>query len=382
MTQPNLPIYLDFAAATPVDARVWRAMEEFACEKFYNPSAPYLPAVEVRQAYKLAKSQIAQAIGAKGDQLVITAGATESLNLAFAGHQNVVISGVEHPASLALAKQREWTVLPVDSRGVIDLEQLNRVVSAETSLVSVVLASSDLGSLQPVSQLARQIKQINLERQLAGNPTELLLHCDAAQGLGLVEVNVGRLGVDLLTISAAKIYGPKQVAALRVRPGIKLNPTIVGGGQEAGLRSGTENVAGVIGFARAVGLLKKSAAKDLARLRDNFETTLIERFGKQIRLLGHPKKRLANFSVFSLAEVDAERLIYRLESQQIYLSTGAACAASRNQDSFALTNIGLDLAERQGSLRISLGRSITAEQLELAAEAIYQAWKLERIKND
>ncbi len=371
-------IYLDYAAATPMDERVVEAMKPYFSQKFFNPSSPYLPAVETRQQYQQAKAVIAKFIGAKADQLVMTAGATESINLAFSGSKQVIISGVEHPAVLAVAQTKQIKVAPVSKVGIVKLDELEAMITDQTDLVSVCLASSDLGSIQPISQISQLIKQINQQRSLSGNKTKLLLHCDASQGLGQVDVNISRLSVDLLTISAAKIYGPKQVAALWIRPGVKLVSQIHGGGQELGLRSGTENVAGVIGFAKAIEIIKSNQAPRVAKLRDQFETELTDQLGETIKFLAHPKKRLANFSVFSLLDVDAERMIYRLERRGVLLSTGAACAANRSRGSMALVNIGLSDAEQQSSLRMSIGRMTTQAELIEAAKIIADETKLER----
>ena len=170
-------IYFDYAAATPIDSRVAAAMVPYFSERFYNPSAAYQPAVEVRQDYQQAKATIANFIGAKADQLVMTAGATESINLAFSAAKQVIISGVEHPAVVALAQTRSSQIAPVSTHGLVDLTELEKLITDQTDLISVCLASSDLGSVQPISQIAQIVKQVNLRRVLANNPTKLLLHC-------------------------------------------------------------------------------------------------------------------------------------------------------------------------------------------------------------
>lgn len=369
-------VYLDHAAATPIKSKVLAAMTPYFTELFYNPSAPYLPAVEVRRNYDQAKSEVAQALGAKTDQLIITAGATESINLAFGVANHVLISGVEHPAvhQVALA-QASCQVIPVNSKGLLDLTKFDELVNDQTDFVSVSLVSSDLGTIQPIAEIGQRLIKINLKRSLAGKKP-ILFHCDASQALGYLEVNPSRLGVDLLTISAAKIGGPKQVGALWVRPGVKLKPLLRGGGQEMGLRSGTENVAGVIGFAAAIKQLTRGNHRDVARVRDRLEQILSTIPG--VKLIGHSKKRLPNYCVVSFAGLEAERLIYRLEARGIYVSTGAACSANRGIGSLALASINLSESEQLGSLRLTIGADTTLEDIEYAGQIIVDEVELEQ----
>lgn len=370
-------VYLDYAAATPLKPKVLAAMKPYLTELFYNPSAPYLPAVEVRRSYEQAKSTIAQAIGAKADQLIMTAGATESINLAFSQTKNVIISGVEHAAVVATAQSKSnCEVLPVNKFGLVEVNRLTQLIHPETDLVSVSLVSSDLGTIQPLREISEIIKQIRLERSLEGNQTPLWLHCDASQALSYLEVNVARLGVDMLTLSAAKIGGPKQVGALWVRPTVQLSPVIYGGGQELGLRSGTENVAGVIGFAKAIELITRGRAKEVAKRRDQLAKILLQLPG--VKIIGHSKKRLPNYLVVSFGDIEADRLIYRLEKRGIYVSTGSACAANRGTGSLALKSIGLSETQQLASLRLTLGEQTTADDIAYAGQIITNEVKLER----
>lgn len=373
-----MEVYLDYAAATPVDQRVVTAMSPYFSEKFFNPSAPYLPALKVRADYQAAKATIAQAIGAKADQLIMTAGATESLNLAFAGAQSVVISGLEHPAVLKLAQSKpHHAIAKITASGLVDIDDLISKITDQTDLISVSLVSSDLGTIQPISKLAAEIRKLRDRRLASGNQRPLLLHCDASQGLGYLPVNVARLGVDLLTLSGAKIYGPKQIGCLWIKPGVKLQPLVLGGGQEMNLRSGTENVPLVIGFAKAVDLLRKFKTKEVANLRDRLEAGLLAQIPDML-VLGSPKKRLANYLVVSFKNIEAERLIYRLEARGVYVSTGSACSANRGSGSQALVNLGLTEAERLASLRISLGQLTTPEQIDYATQVIAEEVLAER----
>lgn len=373
-----MEVYLDYAAATPVDARVMAAMLPYFSEKFFNPSAPYLPAVQVRSDYQAAKATIAQAIGAKADQLIMTAGATESLNLAMAGAENVVVSELEHPAVLKIASSKaSCAVAKITTSGLVDVDDLVQKITDQTDLVSISLVSSDLGIIQPIAKIALELRKIREQRIIDGNLKPLKFHCDASQGLGYLPVNVSRLGVDLLTLSGAKIYGPKQIGCLWIRPGVKVAPLLLGGGQEMGLRSGTENVPFVIGFAKAMDLLKKFKIKELAALRDQLEEYLVKNIpGMQV--IGSPKKRLANYLVVGFENIEAERLIYRLENQGIYVSTGAACAANRGTGSRALKALGLTEQQQLASLRLSLGQLTTQEQIDYAKKIIAKEVLAER----
>lgn len=378
-----MEVYLDYAAATPADERVVKAMLPYFSDKFFNPSAPYLPAVRVRADYQLAKATIAHTIGAKADQLVMTAGATESLNLAFSSAKNVVISGVEHPAVIKLAQNKQsYSVANISSGGIVEVDDLIDKITDETDLVSVSLVSSDLGTVQPIAKIAAEIRKIRENRELRGLKQPLYLHCDASQGLGYLTINVSRLGIDLLTLSGAKIYGPKQIGCLWIRPGVKLQPLVIGGGQEMNLRSGTENVPFVIGFAKAIDLTRKFKTKEVVLLRNELEKYLLDNIS-DVRVLGSIKKRLPNYLVVSFAGIEAERLIYRLENYDIYVSTGAACAANRGSGSQTLKNLKLSEAEQIASLRLTLGQHTTREQIDYAKKIIVREVLAERewVKN-
>ena len=369
-------IYLDYAAATPVSAKAIKAMEPYFSEQFFNPSAPYLPAKHIRDAYEKAKDDIAHTIGAKGADLVITAGATESINLAFTACQHhALILATEHPSVKAAAGQHQVTEIKVDKTGLIDLKDFQKKLGSEVDFISIALANGELGTIQPLAEIAQLIKAERQKRLKQGIKTPLIFHTDASQALSLIDISVARLGVDLLTLNSAKVYGPKGVGALYVSHEVQLTPIVRGGGQELGLRSGTENVPGVIGFAVAA----KEAKKHLAYNRKNYTelTKILRTELKKSKLeplfLGNPKHQLANFCPVSFPGVDAERLIYKLEEQEIYLSTGAACAASKGEKSAALVAIGLNDKEIAGSLRISLGHDNTASDIKRAATAIVTA---------
>ena len=368
-----MSIYLDYAAATPIDTKVLAAMQPYFSDMFYNPSSPYAPAVQVRRDYEAAKATIASIIGAKSGELTMTAGATESINLAFSSQEgHVVTTTIEHPAVLAAARQYEHTLVAVDKHGRVDPDDIYKALRPDTWLVSVGLANSEIGTIQPLSKIATIIENVRAERVVAGNKTPLYLHSDASQGAGQLDLHVTRLGVDMLTLNAAKIYGPKQVGLLYAARSVALRPQIVGGGQEAGLRSGTENVAGVIGMARALEIVdarRQDEVQRLGNLRDVLQNKLVDAFPEAI-LSGHQKHRLSSHLHIAFPGLDAERLVFGLEAEDVLVATGSACAANKGTRSHVLTAIGLDDAAADGSLRLTLGKQTEETAVEQAARII------------
>jgi cysteine desulfurase len=368
-----MDIYLDHAAATPLDPAVLAAMQPYFAEKFYNPSSPYAPAVAVRREYEAAKGSIAAVIGARSGELIMTAGATESINLAFGGGEgHVVATVVEHQSVLAAAARHDHTLVSVNKHGQVDPTDIKKAIRPDTWLVSVGLANNEVGTIQPLSKIAEIIKQVRSERLAEGNLTPLYLHSDASQGAGQLDLHVTRLGVDMLSLNAAKAYGPKQVGLLYASRSVALKPQIVGGGQESGLRSGTENVAGVIGMATALTNADKHRHGELTRLsdlRNQLQSKLLDAFPDAV-VSGHPKHRLAGHLHISFSGVDAERLIFGLEAKGVLVATGSACAANKGTRSHVLTAIGLDDATADGSLRLSLGKSTDQVAIDKASEAI------------
>lgn len=373
-------IYLDYAAATPLSDKALNAMLPYYSEQFFNPSAAYLPAVAVRRAYEKAKDDIAHVIGAKGADLVMTSGATESINLAFSlipAGAEVLISAVEHASVLESAKRTgSYKVIDVDKNGRIDIEDFKAKLTPRTQFVSVCLVSSELGTIQPISDLARIVIAERQRRAFAGEKTPLYFHTDASQGLGLLEVKLNRLGVDLLTLNAAKVYGPKGIGALYVGHYVRLKPLVVGGGQEMGLRSGTENVPATIAFAAAITEAEKHLNGERKRLQDlkrSFRQILSDL--PNIRFLGKEKNQLASYLPITIPGLDAERLIYALEDRGVYVSTGAACAASKGIKSPSLLAIGLSESEIAGSLRITMGKQTDLSSIQRAGEIIHEIVK-------
>ena len=386
-------IYLDYAAATPVDGKVFEAMKPFFTENFYNPSAPYLPAKHVRKIYEEKKDELAHTIGAKGNDLVITAGATESINLAFTvlkqfENANCLISKIEHASVREAAKNlaSEVREIEVDKTGYLSLKDLEKKIDDNTVLISVALANNELGTIQPLSEISEIVKKVRMDRILRGIETPIYLHSDASQAMSLIDIYVSRLGVDLLTLNSAKVYGPKGIGALYVAHGIQLSPITFGGGQEMGLRAGTENVPLLVGFSTAATIAKEHVngnRKKYEKLNKIFKDTLVKKLDGKIepKFLGNKKHQLANFVSICFDGLDAERLIFKLEDEKIFVSTGAACAASKGEKSHVLTAIGLTDSEIAGSLRISMGKMNDEENVKIAAEKLAEIVKkeLERI---
>lgn len=376
-------IYLDHAAATPLDERVLAAMLPYFTEQFYNPSSPYAPALYVRRAYEEAKRTIAACIGAKPDELVMTAGATESVNLAFnsiGGH--AVTANIEHHAVLKAAERYDHTIVKADVHGIVSPASIQAAVRPDTRLVSIALANNEVGTVQKLSEIARVIAAERTRRLDAGEDTPIYLHTDASQGVGQIDIHVARLGVDMMTLNAGKIYGPKQVGLLYAASHVDLTPQIVGGGQERGVRSGTENVPGVIGFAKAIELAerhRKAEAKRLQELRSALKTALTDALPEAV-ISGHPTHHLPGHLHISFPHIDAERLVFALEARGVLVATGSACAARQSARSHVLGAIGLAPEVADGSLRLTLGHLSDEANIHRAAAIIIEEVQREKAR--
>ena len=361
-------VYLDNAAATPVDSRVLVAMMPYFSDEFYNPSAAYLSARKVRADVEEARHTLAKLIGAKSAEIIVTAGATESINLALGGVDGRIVTVVvEHASVLETARQRDGRVLAVDSKGRISLDELGGSLTDDVTLVSVGYVNSETGVAQNMRAIAEIVQTVRNERQSRGVTTPLYLHTDASQAAGLFDLNVSRLGVDLMTLNAGK-----QVGLLYVRAGIHLKPLILGGGQEMGLRSGTENVTGIIGFAKALELAEKlrgSEVKRLSELRSKLKQYLINNL-PDVRINENTKANSPAILNISVPGVDGERVVFGLDERGVQVATGSACAANKGVRSHVLTAMGLDEAAVDGSLRISMGRFTTEQDINQAGQII------------
>lgn len=376
-------IYLDHAAATPVNKKAVVAMKPYLTEYFFNPSAAYLPAKKVANDYEKAKAAIAHAVGAKSSDLIITAGATEANNLAFTAAKDgkVLYLATEHDSVRKVAEKYNGEEIKVNQYGVILMDDLKSKLTDDVVLVSISLANNELGTIQPLAEIAAFLRNIKLDRLSRGIKKPLYLHSDASQAMNLLDINVARLGVDLLTLNSAKVYGPKGVGALYVSHEVKLMPVVVGGGQENGLRSGTENVAGVIGFAAAMEHAKEHIGNNRKKY-NTWKKTFLSKL--EDYELVNKKHSLDNFIVLCYNGIDAERLIFLLEDEGVYVSTGAACAASKGEKSHVLSAIGLTDSEIAGSLRITMGETNDEDQIREAARIINEVVKKEklRLKNE
>lgn len=364
-------IYLDYAAATPVAAEVLAAMQPYFSDKFYNPSANYLAAQHVKQDIDQARAAVAQILGARPSEIIFTAGGTEANNLAMQGIMgqfpdgNVVVSAIEHESVLEPAKKYQYRLAPPSKDGLINIEQLNPLIDEQTVLVSIMYANNEIGTIEPLRKIAQKLSEIRQARRQAGDPRPLYLHTDAAQAGNYLDLHVSRLGVDLMTLNGGKIYGPKQSGALFVASHVKLQPQILGGGQERNLRSGTENVAAIIGFATALELtqhLRLAESKRVTELQRTCFKLIAEALPGAV-INGSQKHRLPNNVQLTIPDQDNERLLFGLDEAGIMAAAGSACSASQEEPSHVLRAIGLSDREAQASLRLTFGRTTTAEDI-------------------
>lgn len=371
-------IYLDYAAATPVDPGVTAAMKPYSAARFFNPSASYLSAKAVAADLLSARELVAHWLGAKPSEVVFTAGGTEANNLAIVGvmsqfpDSNIIISGIEHESVREPARQYEYHEPATSPDGLIDIASLEKLINDHTVLVSVMYANNEVGTIQPLREIATLLQKIRRQRALAGNEQPLYFHTDACQAANYLDLHTSRLGVDLMTLNSGKIYGPKQSGALYVKTGVNLKPQILGGGQERGLRSGTENVAGAVGFAKALDVaqqMREQESKRLIHLRDSFIKQLTNTIPSTI-INGSIKKRLPNNISATFVGIDNERLMMQLDEAGIMCAVGSACSASKDESSHVLKAIGLSDKDARSTLRFTLGRQTTEAELIKTARVI------------
>jgi cysteine desulfurase len=355
-------VYLDHAATTPLDPRVRHAMEPYLDGVFGNPSSLHWAGRQAHDAVEAGRREVAALLGARPTEIVFTASGTESDNLAvlgalgaMQGPKHVITSAFEHPAVLEpcrfLERQGvEVTYLPVSPEGIVAPEALAAALRPTTRLVSVMAANNVVGTIQPITELAALAHEAGA-----------LFHTDAVQAAGKLPLDVGRTPVDLLSLSAHKLHGPKGIGALYVRPGVELAPIVYGGGQERGLRSATENVAAIVGFGQAALLARAEMGEESARLvglRERVLAAVTDQIDNAY-LIGHPYQRLPGYLCFGFSgqEADAIRLLFALDDAGIAVSSGSACSAhNAGEPSYVLTAMGFDTIRARGSLRISMGR--------------------------
>lgn len=373
-------IYLDHAAATPVELSIAELISHYLVNEFYNPSSIYLASKKINKLLEEARSTVARIISAKPAEVIFTSGATESNNLAINGlmtskDDEIVISGIEHPAIHSPAKKFKCSIVKVDAKGQLDLNDLESKITDKTRLVTVMLANNETGVVQDIKAVADIIKKIRHSRHNSGLNNPIYLHTDASQAANYIRVDVIKMGVDLLTLSSGKIYGPRGVGCLYVNRSVKVSPTIIGGGQEMGLRSGTEPTALIFGFAKALEIASESSKAESKRLRDQrkyFEKQLIVSFSNNIVINSNAKKSLPNIINVSFIGQDGERLIMELDERGVQASTGSACAAANRpgEKSPTLRSMEVDEHTIGSSVRFSMGRSTTRSDLDYVLKAL------------
>lgn len=372
------PIYLDYASATPLEPKVMALMKPYYNERFYNPSASYKLALEIKAAIETARSKVASLLGAKSSEIIFTAGGTEANNLAIDGvirnfnNANMVISAIEHPSVYQPALKHQTKICPVDNQGLIKTAKLIDLIDDQTVLVSIMYVNNEIGTIQPLREIGHLIKEVRAKRLIQGNNLPIYFHSDACQAANYLDLHNASLGVDLMTINGGKIYGPKQSGALFVKSGVKLQPIINGGGQERGLRSGTENVPAIIGLSAALELVQQNKAVSsakMAELQSYFIDQILAKF-KTASLNGSRAKRLVNNVNVSFNGVDNEWLLIKLDEAGIMASAGSACSAASTEPSLTLKAIGLSDQQARSSIRFSLGNKTTKSELEKVIDTL------------
>lgn len=368
-------IYFDYNATTPIDPRVLKEMAKVARENFGNPSSSHCFGRSAAEIVKRARQQVAAVLNAAPEEICFTSGGTESDNLVLKGivlpyllkgrKPHVIISAVEHPAVAESCRYLESlgaviTCLPVAEDGTLAVAQVADALNDETVLVSLMLANNETGVLFPLAEIAALTRSRGI-----------LLHTDAVQAFGKVAIDVKALGVDLLSISGHKVYAPKGVGALWLRSGVELEPLLHGGGQEGGLRSGTENLAGMAGLGIACEILAAGMPDEglrIQQLRDRLESKLAAALDQQLIFHGHRRLRVPNTTSLSIPYIDGEALLAHLDLEDIAVSAGSACSSGEHQGSPVLKAMGISPELAQGSLRVSLGRWSTQSEVDTFVE--------------
>jgi cysteine desulfurase len=373
-------IYLDNAATTPVDHEVVEAMLPYFNTCFGNPASLHSYGKEASEGIEKARESIAYLIGAQEKEIIFTAGGTESNNMALKGvafqlkkkggyrgdkGPHIITTMIEHPGVLETCRYLESygfnvEYLPVDSRGKVNLETLENAISKETFLISVIFGNNEIGTLQPIQKIGKLAHDYGI-----------LFHTDAVQAVGKENINVHDMNIDMLSLSAHKMYGPKGIGALFLREDISLEPVIHGGGHQRGLRSGTENTPGIVGLGKACELAQKRMPSDipqLKKMRDSLIRGVLEI--EETFLNGHPTQRLVNNTHFRFTGIEGESLLIRLDCRGIAASTGSACSSKKETPSHVLKAIGLNELEAQGALRLTLGRKNTSDEIHFVLDVL------------
>jgi len=370
-----MSIYLDNQAAKPVDARVVDEMLLYFNEKFANPASLHCDGDIATDTLERSREKIAKFVNAPNpSDILFTSGATESNNLALIGAamrqkkkgNHIIISEIEHISILNLGKYLERqgfrvSRVSVDRFGIIKLDKLKKLITDETILISISTASNEVGSLQPTAEISRIAREKGI-----------LFHTDAVASESVVPIDVQKVPIDLITLSSNDIYGPRGVGALYLKKGVRVNPIIIGGGQERGMRSGSENIPGIVGFAKAAEILKEEMPKEsenLKMLRDKLIKNILETIPKSY-LNGHPEKRLPHNAHFRFDYIEGESLILTLKEHNIAAATGSACSSKTLEASHTLIAMGLLHEEAHGSLLVSLGRTTRESDIDKLIEVL------------
>ena len=382
MSQQSSSIYLDHAAASPLRPAIFKAMEPFLTDQFGNASAITRLGVIARAALDDARQKLAITFGAHPDEIIFTSGGTESTNLAIQGiirtqpSGHIVTTAIEHHAVLEpiayLNRQGyQTTAVPVPTSGVVAAEAILAAIQPNTRLVSVMLANNEIGTLQPLAELARAVRRLNRQRAIRGL-APLYLHTDACQAAAYLPLNADQLGIDALSLNSAKVGGPKGMGVLYLRRGTPLEPILVGGGQEAGRRAGTENVAAIVGGAAAIELAQRSWSRESERLVA-LANQLLQQLQTAIPGLvvnGDMIRRLPNNLNLTIPGLDAEALLLYLEADGVTIGTGAACSSLTLEPSHVLRAIGLSDQAALSTIRLTLGWNTTADNVTEAVKRI------------
>lgn len=377
-------VYLDHNATTPVHPEVLEAMQPYFKDIFGNASSVHRFGQQARKAVDEAREKVADLIGAKPEEIVFTSGGTEADNFAVKGvsyalkekGNHIITSSVEHHAVLTTCKNLEKkgfkvTYLSVDRFGIVNLDELRKAVTDETILITIMYANNEVGTIEPMAEIGKIIKEINQERT-SNNRHPFYFHTDAVQAAGKIPVKVYELNVDLLSLSGHKIYGPKGIGALYIRKGTKIQPLLHGGHHENNKRAGTENVPAIVGFGKACWIASNEMETQgihLTNLRDNLCGGISEKIDN-VYLNGHPKKRLPNTLNISFEFVEGESIILNLDMQGIAVSSGSACTSGSLEPSHVLKAMGVEPALAQGSIRFSLGKDNTEEDIDYILEVL------------
>lgn len=380
MDASSKSIYMDHAATTPVRREVLEAMLPYFAASFGNPSGIYTLAQEGRKAVDDARETVGQILGARMSEVVFTSGGTEADNTAIRGAsfalrstgRHIITTSIEHHAVLHTCHALEQsgfdvTYLEVDADGLVDPDDVGRAITDETVLVSVMYANNEIGTVEPIAEIAKAVKS---EARRRGRT--IVMHTDAVQGAGYLDVNARSLGVDMLSLSAHKFHGPKGVGVLYVRRGTPLEAQQTGGGQERQRRSGTENVPGIVGAAVALSMAEQERHEAIAhtsRLRDRIMQSLFERV-HGVRLNGHRTRRLPNNVNLSFEHIEGEPVLLGLDLAGISASSGSACSSASLEPSHVLTAIGLTAEQAQGSLRLTLSMGNTDDEVDYLLDVV------------